>query len=57
VLADAEFDSERNDLHVREVIGADSIIPAKRGNADWKIKVVRAQMRRRSLHKRYNQRA
>lgn len=57
VLADAEFDSERNHLHVREVIGADSVIPAKRGKAEWKIKGVRAQMRRRFPRKRYSQRA
>jgi len=57
VLADAEFDSERNHLHVREVIGADSVIPAKRGKADWKIKGVRGQMRRRFPRKRYSQRA
>jgi hypothetical protein len=56
VLADAEFDSERNHQHVRDVIGAESIIPAKRGKADWKIKGVRAQMRRRFPHKRYSQR-
>ena len=57
VLADAEFDSERNHRHVRDVIGAESIIPAKRGKADWKIKGVRAQMRRRFPRKRYSQRA
>jgi hypothetical protein len=57
VLADAEFDSERNHRHVRDVIGADSIIPAKRGKADWKIKGVRAQMRRRFPRKKYSQRA
>ena len=28
VLADAEFDSERNHRHIREQIGAHSIIPA-----------------------------
>jgi hypothetical protein len=56
VLADAEFDSERNHRHIRDVIGADSIIPAKRGKADWKIKGVRAQMRRRFPRKRYSQR-
>ena len=28
VLADAEFDGERNHQHIRQVIGADSIIPA-----------------------------
>lgn len=57
VLADAEFDSERNHLHVREVIGADSVIPAKRGKADWKIRGVRAEMRRRFPRRRYSQRA
>ena len=57
VLADAEFDSERNHRHVRDMLGAESIIPAKRGKADWKIKGTRAQMRRRFPHKRYSQRA
>jgi hypothetical protein len=57
VLADAEFDSERNHRHVRDVIGAQSIIPAKRGKADWKIKGVRAQMRRCFPRRRYSQRA
>ena len=57
VLADAEFDNERNHLHIREVVGADSVIPAKRGKADWKIRGVRAQMRRRFPRKRYGQRA
>lgn len=57
VLADAEFDSERNHRHVREVLKADSVIPAKRGKADWKIKGIRAQMRSRFPRKRYSQRA
>jgi hypothetical protein len=57
VLADAEFDSERNHRHVREVIGADSVIPAKRGKADWKITGVRARMRHRFPRRRYSQRA
>ena len=56
VLADAEFDSERNHRHVRDVIGADSVIPAKRGKADWKVKGVRAQMRRRFPRRRYSRR-
>src|SRR6266513_2144720 len=37
VVADAEFDSERNHLHIREKIGAESIIPAKKGKPGWKI--------------------
>jgi hypothetical protein len=34
---DAEFDSECNHRHVRDVIGADNVIPANRGKADRKI--------------------
>jgi integrase len=45
VLADAEFDSERNHQHIRQQHGADSSIPAKRGKAYWHFKGVRAQMR------------
>lgn len=56
VLADAEFDGGRNHRHVRDVLGADSVIPAKGGKADWKIKGVRAQMRRRFPRRRYSQR-
>jgi hypothetical protein len=57
VPADAEFDSERNHQHIRQVLGAKSIIPAKRGKATWKIKGVRAQMRRRFPRQQYAQRA
>jgi DDE family transposase/transposase-like protein DUF772 len=46
VLADAEFDSERNHQHIRQLLQANSIIPAKRGGAEWRIQGVRAQMRR-----------
>ena len=45
VLADAEFDSERNHQHIRHVLPAHSVIPAKRGGAEWQIQGVRAQMR------------
>jgi DDE family transposase len=31
VLADAEFDSELNHTHIRQRLGARSVIPAKRG--------------------------
>jgi len=44
-LADAEFDSERNHRHVREKIGALSVIPAKRGGANWEIQGYLAEMR------------
>jgi Transposase DDE domain/Transposase domain (DUF772) len=37
VLADAEFDSERNHQHIRTVLQAQSIIPAKRGGADCRL--------------------
>ena len=56
VLADAEFDSERNHRHIREQIGAQSIIPAKRGKPGWKIHGVRAQMRAAFPAERYRQR-
>ena len=45
VVADAEFDSERNHHHVRSVIGADSIIPARRGKAEWSRQGAQAHMR------------
>ncbi len=57
VLADAEFDSERNHQHIRQVIGADSIIPAKRGKANWYVRGIRAQMRTAFPKARYSQRA
>lgn len=56
VLADGEFDSERNHQHVR-ACGARSIIPATRGKRTWQIQGIRAQMRRRFPQKQYRQRA
>jgi hypothetical protein len=46
VLADAEFDSERNHTYIRKQLGAQSVIPAKRGKKSWRIHGVRAEMRR-----------
>jgi len=37
VLADAEFDSERNHTYIRQQLGAQSVIPAKRGKKTWRI--------------------
>src|ERR1700738_1642724 len=45
VLADAEFDSERNHTFVRQQLHALSVIPAKHGKKTWRIHGVRAQMR------------
>lgn len=45
VLADAGYDSERNHQFIRQVIGAQSVIPAKRGKATWHIHGIRAEMR------------
>jgi hypothetical protein len=56
VLADAEFDSERNHKHIREVHHMNSIIPAKRGKKTWHIKGVRASMRANFPAKKYRQR-
>jgi hypothetical protein len=55
VLADAAFDSERNHTYIRRELGAQSVIPAKRGKKTWRIRGVRAQMRRefsRRVHRR-----
>lgn len=56
VVADAEFDSERNHRHIRDQIGAQSIIPAKKGKPGWKINGVRAQMRAAFPAESYRQR-
>jgi hypothetical protein len=57
LLADAEFDSERNHRHVREKIGALSVIPAKRGGASWEIQGYRAEMRTEFPRELYRRRA
>lgn len=57
VVADAEFDSERNHHHIRDHLGADSIIPAKRGKSTWQLQGIRAQMRANFPIVRYRQRA
>ena len=57
VLADAEFDSERNHTFVRQQLHARSVIPAKRGKKTWKIPGVRAQMRADFPRKKYCRRA
>lgn len=56
VVADAEFDSERNHQHIRERLGAESIIPPKRSKAAWKLTGVRAEMRAHFPAERYRQR-
>jgi Transposase DDE domain/Transposase domain (DUF772) len=57
VLADAEFDSERNHTCIRQRLGAQSVIPAKRGKKTWRICGVRAEMRRAFPQKLYRRRA
>jgi hypothetical protein len=57
VVADAEFDSERNHQFIRKQLGATSAIPAKRGKPTWRIHGVRAQMRRPFPRPLYRQRA
>jgi hypothetical protein len=57
VLADAEFDSERNHQHVRQTLQAQSIIPAKRGGSNWRIQGIRAQMRQEFPADLYSRRA
>lgn len=57
VLADAEFDSERNHRFCRDQIGATSIIPAKRGKKTWNIKGIRREMREAFPRESYGKRA
>lgn len=57
VLADAEFDSERNHRFIRRHLRARSVIPAKKGHRSWRIHGIRAQMRRRFPRRVYGQRA
>jgi Transposase DDE domain/Transposase domain (DUF772) len=55
VLADAEFDTEQNHQHIRQQLGAQSVIPAKRGRSS---RVgIRGQMRRHFPRRLYRQRA
>ena len=55
VLADAEFDTEQNHQHIRQRLGARSVIPAKRGRSS---RVgIRGQMRRHFPRRLYRQRA
>jgi hypothetical protein len=56
VLADAEFDSERNHQHVRQGLGAQSVIPPKRSRPEWKINGFRALMRQRFPKQLYRHR-
>lgn len=56
VLADGEFDSERNHRHIRDVHHMKSIIPAKRGKKTWKLKGIRAQMKSNFPANKYCQR-
>lgn len=56
VLADAEFDSERNHQHVRRIVGAQSVIPPKRSRPEWKINGFRALMRQDFPQELYRQR-
>ena len=57
VLANAEFDSERNHTYIRKQLGAHSVIPAKRGKKTWRVRGVRAEMRRAFPTRLYRQRS
>ncbi len=57
VLADGEFDSERNHTYIRGQLGAQSVIPARRGKKTWRIHGVRAEMRRAFPRRQYARRA
>jgi hypothetical protein len=54
VLADAEFDGERNCTYTRQQLGAQSVIPAKLGKKTWRVRGVRAEVRRAFLRRLYH---
>jgi hypothetical protein len=53
VLADAEFDSACHHQHIRPVLQAHCIMPAKRGRGDWRMHGVRARMRQDCPRREY----
>ncbi len=57
MLADAEFDRERNHTYVRQTLRARSVNPAKRGKKTWRIHGVRAEGRRAFPRQQYRRRA
>jgi hypothetical protein len=57
VLADAECDSERNHTYIRQRLGAHSVISAERGKKTWRVRGVRAEMRRAFPCQLYRRRA
>jgi hypothetical protein len=57
VLADGECDSERNHRFIREQVGAKSIVPARRGKAEWKKQGIRAEMAAHFPAEQYGQRS
>ncbi len=57
VVADAEVDSERTHRHIRDHVGADRSIPAKRGKPTWQLHGIRAELRANFPTVRYRQRA
>ena len=56
-LADAEFESERIHTYIRQHLGPQSVIPAKRGKKTWRIHGVRAEMRRAFPRRLYRRRS
>jgi hypothetical protein len=57
VPADAEFDNERNQTYIRQRLGVQSVVPAKRGKKTWHVRGLRAEMRRAFPRRIYGRRA
>jgi hypothetical protein len=57
VLADADFDSDRNHTFIRQQLRARNVIPAKRGKKTWRVHGVRGEMRRAFPKRFYGRRA
>ena len=48
--------SERNHTYIRQQLGADSVIPARRGKRNWLLRGIRAEMRRAFPARKYGRR-
>ena len=57
VRAEAEFDRERNHTSLRPPLGADSVLPARRGKRTGRRRGIRAERRRAFPAREYGRRA
>ena len=56
VLAEAEFEGGATITYIRQQLGADSVLPARRGKRNWRLRGIRAEMRRAFPARKYGRR-